>query len=392
MAKLPAKDEIRVLLVDDDQDDYVLTRDLLGEIAGGRFHLDWHKTFEDGLAGVCSGDYDVVLLDHKLGAKTGIELLAEARKNKCDSPIIVFTGLTDPEIDLAAMEYGAAQYLENIRLDSTLLERTIRYAIQQHHVERELERRVRERTEELDRANAALREAAQRKDEFLATLAHELRNPLAPIRNALEIMRISESNPQAVAAARALMERQVGLLVRLIDDLLDVSRITRGKVRLTLERLSLTAVLEAAIEQSRPLLDKAGQTLSLTLPKEPIWLSGDRVRLAQVFTNLLNNAAKYSEPRGQVSIAAERVGDRAVVHICDTGVGIPSEQIPHVFDPFTQVDRNLNRSQGGLGIGLNLVRRLVELHGGAVAAASAGAGRGSEFTVSLPCEVVGPSV
>ena len=199
-------------------------------------------------------------------------------------------------------------------------------------------------------------------------------------------MRISESNPQAVAAARALMERQVGLLVRLIDDLLDVSRITRGKVRLTLERLSLTAVLEAAIEQSRPLLDKAGQTLSLTLPKEPIWLSGDRVRLAQVFTNLLNNAAKYSEPRGQVSITAERVGDRAVVHICDTGVGIPSEQIPHVFDPFTQVDRNLNRSQGGLGIGLNLVRRLVELHGGSVAAASAGAGRGSEFTVSLPCE------
>src|SRR5205814_3539761 len=148
MATPPAKDEIRVLLVDDDQDDYVLTRDLIAEIAGGRFRLDWIVEYDEGLKGVCSGDYDVILLDHRLGAQTGIDLLAEARQQGCDAPIIIFTGLTDPEIDLAAMQFGAAQYLEKIRLDATLLERTIRYAIQQHHVETELERRVKERTEE----------------------------------------------------------------------------------------------------------------------------------------------------------------------------------------------------------------------------------------------------
>jgi signal transduction histidine kinase len=385
MATPLAKDEIRVLLVDDDQDDYVLTRDLLGEIASGRFRLDWAMDSDDGVKRICSGDYDVVLLDHKLGARTGIDVLIEARGQGCDCPIIIFTGLTDPEIDLAAMEYGAAHYLEKSRLDATLLERTIRYAIQQRHVEIELERRVKERTEQLDLANAALREADRRKDEFLATLAHELRNPLAPIRNALEIMRISADKPDAVAAARALMERQVGLLVRLIDDLLDVSRITRGKVRLTQERLSLASILEAAIEQSRPLLDKSGQNLSVSLPKEPVWLMGDRVRLAQVFANLLNNAAKYSEPGGRVTVEATREHDRAVVRIVDTGIGIPRDVLPRVFEPFTQVDRSLNRSQGGLGIGLNLVRRLVELHDGTVGVFSAGAGRGAEFTISLPC-------
>jgi signal transduction histidine kinase len=386
MATPPAKDEIRVLLVDDDQDDFVLTRDLLAEIAGGRFRLDWIVDYDQGLDGICSGDYDVILLDHKLGAKTGIDLLAEARAKGCDAPIIIFTGMSDPEVDLAAMQFGAAQYLEKSRLDATLLERTIRYAIQQRHVESELERRVKERTEELDRVNAALRDADRRKDEFLATLAHELRNPLAPIRNALEIMRISADKPEAVASARALMERQVATLVRLIDDLLDVSRITRGKVRLTRERLQLGAILEAAIEQSRPLLDKAVQTLTVALAEKPMWVSGDRVRLAQVFTNLLNNAAKYSEPGGKVSVEAMQESSRAVVRIRDNGVGIPADVLQRIFEPFTQVDRSLNRSQGGLGIGLNLVRRLVELHDGTVTAQSGGSGRGAEFTVSLPCE------
>src|SRR5438105_5093808 len=195
MSTATPKDEIRVLLVDDDQDDYVLTRDLLAEIAGSRFHLDWVQDYEQGLSSTCSDSYDIVLLDHKLGAKTGLDLLAEARRLRCEAPIILFTGLTDPDIDLAAMQQGAAQYLEKSRLDSTLLERSIRYAIQQRQTENELERRVKERTEALDRANAALREADRRKDEFLATLAHELRNPLAPIRNALEIMRISDDQP-----------------------------------------------------------------------------------------------------------------------------------------------------------------------------------------------------
>lgn len=385
MAIGSAKAEVSVLLVDDDRDDFVLTRDLLAEIVGSRFRLDWISNCEQGLDCVCSGKYDVILLDHSLGSMTGLELLAQAREKGCDAPIIIFTGLADPNIDAAAMKYGAAQYLEKARLDATLLERTIRYAIQQRHVEIELERRVKERTEELDKANAALREAAARKDEFLATLAHELRNPLAPIRNALEIMRISRNQPEVIESARSLMERQVATLVRLIDDLLEVSRMSRGKVQLRLERLSLDQVLEAAVEQSRPLLDKAGQTLKMLMPAEEILLDGDRLRLAQVFTNLLNNAAKYSEPGGTVTIEATRHDDVATVRVHDTGVGIPAEMLPHLFEPFLQIDQSLNRAQGGMGIGLNLVSRLVELHGGSVVAKSAGLGKGAEFIIKLPC-------
>lgn len=385
MATGSAKDEVSVLLVDDDRDDFVLTRDLLAEIVGSRFRLDWISNCDQGLDCVCSGKYDVILLDHSLGSMTGLELLAQAREKGCDAPIIIFTGLADPNIDAAAMKFGAAQYLEKARLDATLLERTIRYAIQQRHVEIELERRVKERTEELDKANAALREAAARKDEFLATLAHELRNPLAPIRNALEIMRISRNQPEVIESARSLMERQVATLVRLIDDLLEVSRMSRGKVQLRLERLSLDEVLEAAIEQSRPLLEKAGQTLKVLTPADEISLNGDRLRLAQVFTNLLNNAAKYSEPGGTVTIEASRDGDVATIRVRDSGVGIPAEMLPHLFEPFLQIDQSLNRAQGGMGIGLNLVSRLVELHGGSVVAKSAGLGKGAEFIIKLPC-------
>jgi signal transduction histidine kinase len=377
---------VRVVLVDDDEDDFVLTRDLLAEISGTRYALNWIADYEKGLVAVCSGEHDVVLLDYKLGTKSGLDLLTEARRLGCDAPVIILTGMSDAEIDVSAMQRGAADYLEKSRLDTTILDRAIRYAIQQKQVESDLERRVKQRTDELDRAVAALQESGRRKDEFLATLAHELRNPLAPICNALEIMRLSDNQPDAIDMARTLMERQVAQLVRLIDDLLDISRITHGKLRLTRDRLQLAEILEAAIEQSRPLLDKAGQTLTLKLPTEDIWLTGDRVRLAQVFTNLLNNAAKYSDLGGRVTVVAARDGQQLTVRVADTGVGIPPEMLPHLFDQFSQVDRTLNRAQGGLGIGLNLVRRLVELHDGSIEATSGGNGHGSEFVVHLPCE------
>lgn len=379
------RNEVKVLLVDDDEDDYALTRDLLADISGGNYKLEWISDFDKGIIGVCSGCYDVVLLDYKLGAKTGIELLTEARQLGCEAPVIILTGMTDHEIDLAAMKLGAADYLEKTQLDRTVLDRTIRYAMRQKQIEAELERRVKDRTAELDDANAALRDADRRKDEFLATLAHELRNPLAPIRNAIEIMRLAEDKPETVAAARGMLDRQVGQLVRLIDDLLDVSRITRGKLRLQIENLTLNEVLDAAVEQSRPLLNKAGHELTMHVPPEPIRLNGDRVRLSQVFTNLLNNAAKYSDPGGGVLLMAERDGDRALVRVRDTGVGIPEDMLPHIFEPFTQVDRHLHRAQGGLGIGLSLVRRLLEMHDATVTAHSDGPGQGAEFVVNLPC-------
>ncbi len=268
-------------------------------------------------------------------------------------------------------------------------------------INKTLEQEIAER----HRAEEALREADRRKDEFLATLAHELRNPLAPIRNALEIMRLASGNPKAIEQARLMTERQVAQMVRLIDDLLDVSRISRSKLRLELEDLFLGEVIESALEISRPLIEKAGLTLLVTLPEVPVPLEGDRVRLAQVFSNLLNNAAKYTEPGGSITVTASVEEDGATgikersspchpitlppcrlvtVRVRDTGVGIPVEMLPRLFELFTQVDRSLNRSQGGLGIGLALVRRLAEMHGGTVEASSHGLGKGSEFVVRLP--------
>ena len=223
-----------------------------------------------------------------------------------------------------------------------------------------------------------------RKNEFLAMLAHELRNPLAPISNAVHILRVSESDPAKVAWARDLIGRQLKQLVRLVDDLLDVSRITRGKIELKIETVDVAQVVAAAIETSRPNIDAHRHTLSLQLPVEPLALRGDFARVAQILSNLVNNAAKYTPKGGRISLSAAREGDQVAFRIRDSGIGIPPEFMASIFDPFTQADRTLARSQGGLGIGLTLVRRLVEMQHGRVSVRSEGRNRGSEFTVSLP--------
>jgi PAS domain S-box-containing protein len=230
-----------------------------------------------------------------------------------------------------------------------------------------------------------LRDTDQRKDEFLATLAHELRNPLAPIRNALEIMRVTGVDAATVQqAARTMIERQLGQMVRLIDDLLDVSRITRGRLTLRKERVDLASVVKSAVDTSRPLIDASGHELVIDLPEQSVPLDADPVRLAQVFSNLLNNAARYMDRGGRIWLTAEIQGIEAVVTVRDSGIGIPPEALPTVFDMFTQVDESLSQSQGGLGIGLTLVKRLVELHGGRVEAYSEGRGKGATFTARLP--------
>ncbi len=230
----------------------------------------------------------------------------------------------------------------------------------------------------------SLREADRRKDEFLATLAHELRNPLAPLRNGLELMRLARDDAAVVEKARSMMARQLEQMVRLTDELLDVSRISRGKIELRRERIPLATILSQAAETSRPLIDAGRHRLTIDLPPEPIFLDADLTRLAQVFSNLLNNAAKYTEPGGHITLAAEQEGSDVVVSVRDTGIGIPAHLLPRVFEMFTQVDRSLERSQGGLGIGLSLVKRLVEMHGGSVEARSEGHGKGSELVVRLP--------
>ncbi|MBL8826855.1 MAG: PAS domain S-box protein [Planctomycetaceae bacterium] len=234
------------------------------------------------------------------------------------------------------------------------------------------------------RLYAQLRESDRRKDEFLAMLAHELRNPLAPISNSLHLLRLSTDLPPVVESVRDIMERQVNHMVRLVDDLLEVSRITRGKIELRKERVDLAAVISSAVETSRPAIDAAGHQLAISLPPQPMMLDADLVRLAQVIANLLNNAAKYTNHGGQIWLHVRQEGDEAVISVRDNGLGIPPSMLPRVFDMFAQADRNLSHSQGGLGIGLALAKSLVQLHGGRIEAHSAGPGTGSEFIVRLP--------
>jgi signal transduction histidine kinase len=272
----------------------------------------------------------------------------------------------------------------------TVLERPIRIAALASAVRTALRARQRQyharaHLAERDRTTRALREADQRKDEFLATLAHELRNPLAPIRNSLQILRHTQPSGPA-SPLYEMMERQVNHLVRMVDDLLEVSRISRGKIELKKERVELAAVIRAATETSRPLVESRSHELVIDLPRQPLVVEADTVRLTQILANLLNNAAKYTPEGGRITLRAQQVGREAVIRVQDTGVGMPADLLPQVFDVFVQGNHDTTLSQGGLGVGLTLVRRLVELHGGNVEAHSEGPGKGSEFVVRLPQE------
>ena len=244
---------------------------------------------------------------------------------------------------------------------------------------------------ELRQHVSQLADADRRKNDFLAMLAHELRNPLAPIRHAVALLGFADLEEAASIEARQIIDRQVEHLVRLVDDLLDVARILRGRVELRREPVELAHVVNRAVETSRPLISSHRHKLSISLPPETLWVNGDAVRLAQVVSNLLNNSAKYTEPGGEIRLATERRGSEAVIRVRDNGVGIDPRFLPHVFDAFIQADRSIARSEGGLGIGLTLVRSVVELHDGRVSAASEGIGKGSEFAVELPLLSAAPT-
>src|SRR5262249_31498136 len=238
--------------------------------------------------------------------------------------------------------------------------------------------------ESLFRQTEALREADHRKDEFLATLAHELRNPLAPIRNAVQILALRGDNPAVVAQTNELMDGQFQQMVRLFHDLLEVSGMGRGKISLQKAPVDLAEIVATAVETSRPLIEAHRHNLTVLLPDRPVSVEADAARLAQVVSNLLNNAAKYTEDGGRIDLIAERAPEEAVLRVRDNGIGIAPEMLPRVFDMFAQIEGKTDRSEGGLGIGLTLVRRLVEMHGGKVEARSDGLGKGSEFLMRLP--------
>jgi signal transduction histidine kinase/CheY-like chemotaxis protein len=247
-----------------------------------------------------------------------------------------------------------------------------------------LDRRVQERTAELQESEARLLEASRRKDEFLAILAHELRNPLAPVRNAVELLKRDCREPGRLEWATQLIDRQVRSLARLIDDLMDVSRINQGRIELRRNVVTLGEVLSDAVETVRPHMETAGHELVVLLPDPSLAVEADRTRLAQAFVNLLHNAVKYTDPGGRIEVGVSVKKGHATVTVRDNGIGIPPDHLGGVFDMFSQVESALSRSRGGLGIGLALTQRLVQMHGGSVKASSEGLGKGSRFQVELP--------
>ena len=385
---------VRVLMIEDDPDDYSLMRELLGDDPENKIVLEWVSDFDAGLDAITRGEHDAFLVDYRLGKDDGLKLLREGLRLGCKAPMILLTGQGDRDLALQALDAGASDYLIKGKIDAAVLERSIRYALQQKRHADELERKVADRTAELERANAALhageealKDADRRKDEFLATLAHELRNPLAPVRNAVEILRMKGPDIPELHWARDIIDRQTQAMAQLIDDLMDISRINLGKLKLKREQVELANIVQGAIETSRPLIENMGHELTMTLPPGLVIVDADRTRLAQVFLNLLNNAAKYTERGGRIDLRAELQGSDVVVSVTDSGIGIPVDKLPTIFEMFSQVEGALSRSQGGLGIGLSLVKRLVEMHGGSVEARSGGAGQGSEFLVRLPIVV-----
>ena len=337
-------------------------------------------------AGIDTGAGAGVLSEEALTIH-GLELLRLSVRRQpawSDFPLIVLTQEgADSEMVLRTLET-----LGNV----TLLERPVRVpalvsAVRAALRGRRRQYQIRDYVSESNRIAESLREADRRKDEFLAILAHELRNPLAPLANAVEAMRRTPEDRQALDWARGLMERQLAQMVRLIDDLLDLSRVSRGRIELRLEEVELGGIVKGALEICAPAIERAGHAIAVELPQEPVALHGDATRLIQVLCNLLSNAAKYTPAGGRIELAARRTEAGVQIRVRDNGVGIPPDMLHRVFDMFTQVERSLERAQGGLGIGLTLVKRLVEMHGGEVEARSAGPGLGSEFVVRLP-EVV----
>ncbi len=402
---------VRVLLIEDGEDDYILTKELFDEFPKGAYTLDRVADYDSATRAFVECHHDLYLIDYRLGKRNGLELIAEARRLGCAAPSIVLTGQREREIDLQAMQAGAVDYLVKDQLAADTLERAMRYALQRTRLEevirranQDLEARVTERTAELARVNEtlqseiaerkraeeALREADRMKDEFVAMLAHELHNPLAPLSAALQLFDPVTSTPEQNAELRAMMLRQVQHLIRLIDDLLDVSRISRGKMNLRREAIDLNDVIDTALDVAGPMIQQAKHRLELDLPDQPMMLDGDKVRLAQVISNLLINAAKYTPAHGRIELRLQRFNAQALIRVRDNGVGIPPEMLTKVFELFAQVDTSHTRSHGGLGIGLTLVKTLVEMHGGTIEARSQGLGLGSEFIVRLPLLLENP--
>jgi two-component system, sensor histidine kinase len=362
----------RLLMLPATPRDGVTTRDILWR-AGVETHLC------DSVRSVATelqrGAAALMLPEESIGVASQLLAATIAQQGPwSDLPVLVLTrqGADSADASLAVSALG----------NVTLLERPVRVATLVSTVRTAL--RARERQYQIRRHLEELRDADQRKDEFLATLGHELRNPLSPLLTSLELLKLASREEPTVSRLVGVMQRQASHLVRLVDDLLEVSRITRGLIEVQRHPVELREILAAAVETSRPTIEASQHRLTIDVPDERLAVFGDSVRLTQVFANLLNNAAKYTDPGGSIDVTVRHAGDTAFIRVRDSGIGIDAEHLSSVFDMFMQVSRSDRRTQGGLGIGLTLVRSLVALHGGSVTATSEGRGRGSTFEVRLP--------
>lgn len=329
-------------------------------------------------------DYTIILVG-VLAASLGLAaLIALWLRGAVTKPILAVTDVArrvmqSRDFSLRAKKFSEDEIGVLVEAFNNMLSEVERRARALEESNRSLEIEMTER----HAAENALRLADRRKDEFLATLAHELRNPLAPVLNSLKILRLTDGDPEQVENAQTIMERQLNHMVRLVDDLLDVSRITTGKLAVTRSLVDIRSVMEDALESCKSLIDARSHNLSVEMPSEAVYVDADSVRLAQVFSNLLNNAAKYTDPGGSITFAAKIENDRIAVSVSDNGIGIETGMLKEIFEMFTQVDNSLERVHAGLGVGLALSKRLVELHDGELRAVSKGPGKGSIFSVHL---------
>jgi signal transduction histidine kinase len=370
---------IRVLLIEDDEDDFILTQDLLRGIEGTEFRIDWKPDYDLGLQALCEREYDVCIVDYRLGLRDGVQLVREATGRGCRPPIIVLTGQDGRDVDYAAMRAGAADFLSKSQITAPLLERSIRYSSQQ--------RRAEEQRIELVRAQVARREAEAAnaaKDQFLATLSHELRTPLNAILGWTQLLQMPDLDEQTRAEAIDAIDRNARAQAQLIDDLLDMSRIISGKIRINRQPVVLSQVVKSAIESVRPAAQAKNLHLERQIGDGVGIMIGDATRLQQVVWNLLSNAIKFTPEGGRVTVRLTRERDTARLLVIDTGQGIEPDFLPHIFERFQQADSSTTRKQTGLGLGLAIVRHLVSLHGGSVWADSEGLGKGATFFVELP--------
>jgi signal transduction histidine kinase len=392
-----APERVNILLVDDTPGKLLTYETMLEDLDENLVKV---SSGEGALKELLKTEFAVVLLDVCMPQLDGFELATMIRQHpRCQHTAIIFISAVQmSDVDRQkGYEMGAVDYLsvpvvpELLRARVSVFIDLYRKTYALERMNQQLEARVAERTAELERDLAerkrleqALVTADRRKDAFLATLAHELRNPLAPIRTAVDTMWLRPLEDETLLQCRDVIGRQVEHLTRLVDDLMDISRITRGNIKLERKPVDISDVVRRAVETHRPLFDTRHHELVVDLPATPLAVEGDLTRLAEAVGNLLNNAAKYTDEKGRISVRVDADDKHVRIRVTDTGVGIPPELLPSVFEMFTQIDHTLHRSQGGLGIGLALVRELTEMHGGRVEGFSAGLGKGSEFVLTLP--------